>query len=255
MQMDKGGVGDNLIGLHSHEEQLRRIATQLLVDDARMLLHLRAIERAMDLGDMLRQFDSTDEDFKVIQLLGMRTFNALGASLKLALSGYFQNSALIMRDVLETVFLLDLFEGNRALIAKWRNADKKSRMKDFAPIKVREALDNRHGFTSKKRAETYELFSELAGHPNIKSSWMMRPEKSGPAVIGPFMERSSLEAVISEMGRLAIQVGEQLDSFFQEEWERAVPCRIAFAEIKMEWLNRFYPNRSRPQPSRGQSDE
>jgi len=44
-------------------------------------------------------------------------------------------------------------------------------------VKVREALDARDGFTSKKRFEIYELFSELAGHPNMKSSWMMLHER------------------------------------------------------------------------------
>jgi hypothetical protein len=51
-------------------------------------------------------------------------------------------------------------------------------------VKVREALDTRDGFTSKKRFEMYELFSELAGHPNMKSSWMMRQQKDGDAVHG-----------------------------------------------------------------------
>jgi hypothetical protein len=97
-----------------------------------------------------------------------------------------EKSALILRDVMETVFLLDLFAGDRPLIERWRFADKKARMKDFSPVKVREALDARDGFTSKKRFEMYELFSELAGHPNMKSSWMMRPQKDGDAVIGPF---------------------------------------------------------------------
>lgn len=32
----------------------------------------------MDLADILRQFETADEDLKVIQLLGMRTFNAFG---------------------------------------------------------------------------------------------------------------------------------------------------------------------------------
>lgn len=35
-----------------------------------------------------------DEDLKVIQVLGIRIFNAFAASLKLALSGYSQNSAI-----------------------------------------------------------------------------------------------------------------------------------------------------------------
>ncbi|HEY8593981.1 MAG TPA: hypothetical protein VIL84_01955 [Devosiaceae bacterium] len=39
----------------------------------------------MDVPDILRQFDTVDEDLKVTQVLGMRTFNAFGANLKLAL--------------------------------------------------------------------------------------------------------------------------------------------------------------------------
>jgi len=138
---------------------------------------------------------------------------------------------------METVFLLDLFAGDQSLIERWRFADKKVRRSEFSPVKVREALDTRDGFTSKKRFEMYELFSELAGHPNMKSSWMMRPQKDGDAVIGPFME--ALEAVISEMGRLAVQVGEQLDRFFPADW--GIPSRVAFARLKRDWLNRFYP--------------
>ncbi len=73
----------------------------------------------MDPADVLRQCDTSDEDLKVAQVPGMRTFNALGASLKLPLSGY---SALILRDVLETVSVLDLFAGDRNLIERWRLA-------------------------------------------------------------------------------------------------------------------------------------
>ena len=50
----------------------------------------------------------------------MRTFNAFAASIKLTLSGYHQNSALILRDVMETVFLLSLFAGDPSLVARWR---------------------------------------------------------------------------------------------------------------------------------------
>jgi hypothetical protein len=98
------------------------------------------------------------------------------------------------------VFLLALFAGDPSPIERWRYAYKKARMKDFSPMKVREALDARDGFTSKKRFEMYELFSELAGHPNMKSSWMMRPRKDGDAIIGPFMEATALEASFQKWG-------------------------------------------------------
>jgi hypothetical protein len=231
----------NLEKLHDGEEQLRARALSIVAGDQILRLHLDVVEGAMDLADVFRQFETSDEDLKVAQILGMRAFNAFGASLKLALSGYHQNSALILRDVLETVFLLNLFSGDRSLISRWRVADKKTRMQVFSPIKVRKALDARDGFTTQKRAEIYELFSELAGHPNMKSAWMMRPQKDGDAVIGPFIESTALEAVISEMGRLAVQAGEQIDNFIPAEFDRALPSRLNFAQIKINWISRFYP--------------
>lgn len=237
-------IPQNLASLHSAEEQLRQDARSTIAADPRLQLHLAVTEAAMDLADTLRQFISSDEDLKVAVVLGMRTFNAFAASIKLTLSGYHQNGALILRDVMETVFLLDLFAGDRSLIERWRFADKKVQRNEFSPVKVRMALDARDGFTSKKRAEIYEQFSELAGHPNMKSSWMMRPQKDGDAVIGPFMEATSLEAVISEMGRLAVQVGEQLDRFFPTDWD--IPSRVAFTKLKQNWINSFYPSAARP---------
>jgi hypothetical protein len=118
-----------LAGLHHQEEQLREKALDLVQGDQRMQLNLAIVEAAMDLADVFRRHDTGDEDLKAIKMLGMRTFNAFGASLKLALSGYSQNSALLLRDVMETVFLIDYFAGDRSLIERWRFADKKARMK------------------------------------------------------------------------------------------------------------------------------
>lgn len=229
---------ENLALLYQGEEVLRQRALEAVAGDPHLILHLIVVEQAMDLADLLRRHETSDEDLKVIQMLGMRAFNAFGASLKLALSGYGQNSALLMRDILETTFLLNLFNGDRAAIKRWRVADKKERMKQFSPVRVREALDARDGFTGKKRAEIYELFSELAGHPNMKSVFMMRPQKEGDAVIGPFIEAGVLCAVLSELGKLAVQVGEILTLFFPTAHGQAE--RRLFAVAKLKWLSVFY---------------
>jgi hypothetical protein len=42
-----------------------------------------------------------------LQMLGIRLFNAAGASVKLALSGYYQKAFDQVRDILETYFLVD----------------------------------------------------------------------------------------------------------------------------------------------------
>lgn len=241
MSRVKGGLPNlRLERLHHSEELLRAKACELVRADQKLLLHLSIIEGAMDVADVLRQFETEDEDLKLVQLLGMRTFNAFGASLKLGLSGYSQTSALIMRDILETVFLLDHFRGDSSRIEQWRVADKRTRMKSFSPVRVREELDRRDGFTSKKRAALYELFSELAAHPTMKSAWMMRRTKDGDAVIGPFIDPRTVEAVLSEMGRLAIQVGNILSLFFPRGWAAGIAVRVAFKDARNIWMNTFY---------------
>lgn len=242
--MAEKGIPDNLCSLHRQEEELRGKAAVLIEGDDRHALHLSVTEHAMDLADILRQYPTDDEDMKLVQILGMRIFNAFGASMKLALSGYTQNSALIMRDILETIFLMSLFSRDRAAIESWRLADKKEYMKKFSPIRVREALDAHDGFDGKKRAALYKLYSELAAHPTMKSVFMMRPQKDGDAVIGPFIEVTSLEAILSEMGRLAVQAGEILNAFIPETWTNALEARAAFAQVKQRWLETFYPQES-----------
>ena len=230
---------ENLARLHEGEEFLRGKSIEALVDE-RLRFHAEMVEQAMNMADGLRQFETDDEDLKLIQVLGIRTFNAFGASIKLCMSGYYQNAALIMRDVLETAFLIDLFRGDRSLIVKWRLADKRARLKDFKPVKVRTLLDTRDGFTERKRAAMYDLFSELAGHATMQSIAMLRP-KGMDAQIGPFFDATALEAVLSEMGRLAVQVGEHLNVFLPDPDGRAFDVRLAFAKVKGRWIATFYP--------------
>jgi hypothetical protein len=232
---------ENLLTLYGAEEALRKHALDLVEADRRLQLHLLVVEAAMDLADSLRQFPTADEDMKVIQLMGIRMFNALATSLKLALSGYSQNSALIMRDILETVFLVDFFGHQRAAIPQWRFADRKQRMREFSPIRIREALDARDGNTGKKRAALYELFSELAAHPSMQSAEMLRPIPAGNAVIGPFLEPTHLDAVLLELGRLAVQVGEVLGAFVPPNFDTGKGVFLRFVGAKASWLQEFYP--------------
>jgi hypothetical protein len=242
--MMNGGdvIPSNLADLHRGEEQLREKAMKIIADDNNLQLQLTILEAAMELADIFRQFNSDNDDIKVIQVLGMRIFNAFGAALKLALSGYHQNSALVLRDVIETVFLLDLFSGDRKKIQEWRLSSDKDQKNNFSPYKVRTQLDSRDGFTSQKREAIYKLFSELAGHPNMKSHLMLRPKKDSDAVIGPFMEMTTLQAIISEMGKLALQAGEHIEAFIPDDYNNSFSSRAAFAKVKLVWWKNFAPS-------------
>ena len=106
-------------------------------------------------------------------------------------------------------------------------------------MRVRTKLDDRDGFTERKRAAMYDMFSELAGHATMQSIAMLRP-KGMDAQIGPFFDVTVLEAVLSEMGRLAIQVGEQIDGFMPDPNGAAMPLRYGFASVRARWLATFY---------------
>ena len=144
--MEEQTIQNKLFNLYEAEEHLRKRAIKIIEGSKQLQLHLTVVEYAMDLADVFRQFKTNDEDIKTIQILGMRMFNAFGASIKLTCSGYHQNGALILRDVLETVFLIDLFTRDKTAITLWRLSDQKERLKRFRPVKVREALDKEDGF-------------------------------------------------------------------------------------------------------------
>ena len=233
-------IPENLQLLHRGEELLRGESVDAIEADARMLLHVGIIECALDVLDTLRAYPTDDEDLKVIQVLGMRQFNAFASAIKLALSGYYQNSGMILRDVLETAFLVDYFRSEGAAIAQWRQADGATRWKHFGPAKIREALDKRDGNTSRKREQQYKLFSELAGHASMKGIGMLRP-KGGDAHIGPFFDVTALAATLDEMGQLAVQVGEVTGAFLPADWPPGRPPTSAFGHAKVRWMQEFYP--------------
>ena len=238
--MNSSSLPYNLDGLHTQEQALREKAITIIQREPKLLLHLDVVERAMSLANLVRAHPTDDEDFKVIKMLSIRMFNAFGASLKLLFSGYHQNSALVMRDTLETLFLMDLFTTDNSTIERWRFADSKTQREEFSPAAVRKRLDERDGFHTKKRAEIYKMFSELAAHPNMHSQHMLKPEKGGDIVTGPFMEATALEAGLSELGRLAVQAGEITDAFLPAEWDDPDSVRTNFALIKKEWIEKFY---------------
>ncbi len=114
--MAENDFPENLGRLHDHEELLRAQAVTVVSENSRLLLHLAVAEQAMDLLDVFRQISTDDEDLKVVQILGLRIFNAIASAIKLMLSGYSQTSTMLLRDILETVFLVGLFRTDRLAI-------------------------------------------------------------------------------------------------------------------------------------------
>lgn len=232
-------IPDRLDALHDGEQELRARSCAIIAKDPKLFLHMEVTQAVMDLLDQFRQYPTEDEDLKVVQALGLRAFNALASSIKLTLSGYYQNGSLLLRDVLETSFLLDYFSTHPCVIQDWRVADRGTIGRRFKPIDIRKALDERDGFTGLKRANQYQLLSDLAGHPSMLSFRMLCPQGMD-AQLGPFVDSSVISAVFEEMGKLAVHLGEIIDRFLPAEWAPAMSARLEFARLKLDWIEAFY---------------
>ena len=189
---------ENLELLFKEEEDIR-VKSILYINSIESLKdHLLLIHDSLNiLFDLTIHFRPESDDEKTVQPLGIRLFNSTVCSLKLLLSGYYQISVSIQRDILETGFLLDYFLSNPAKISEWKHSNSTERYREFKPANIRKALDNRDGFTNKKRKNIYQMMCEYATHPSINSTQLIAPD--GYAKIGAFYDENYLKAVLEEL--------------------------------------------------------
>lgn len=201
---------ENLDLLAGGEEKIRLLSTAAIEASADLSLHARMIERAMNMLDYVANRRAhADDDELVLQMLAARLFNSGASSIKLLMGGYYQSTVMVMRDILETTFLLDYLNSNRDQIAVWRACDEKKRNREFGAMKIRVALDDRDGFTERKREAAYNLLCQLGTHPTYTGFQMLQAKGSDKVIVGPFFEPTSLDAVLSELAKTIMQAGSQ----------------------------------------------
>jgi len=199
---------DNLVLLHEGEETLRGKALEIVAANKALQEHLAITERAMNVLDVyVRQQVAEDDDGRAIQHLGIRVFNGLACSWKLTSTGYHQKAAMIQRDLVETISLVNYLHYFPDQVAAWRVADRTALIREFGPHQIRKALDARTGAGKSRREAIYQKFSMLAAHPSKLGFEMLRPQGGDGAVIGPFMDPAALRGLLEEQGTLAVQAG------------------------------------------------
>jgi hypothetical protein len=195
--MERGLFAD-IQETHSHEEKLRQESMGLVAADPELSRRLEMVQKAMALifGYTI-EHTSRSEDEATMQLLGIRLFNAAASGIKLALSGYYQTAFQQARDIMETGYLLDYFRTSPEQRAVWKQSDRKTRRKLFDPVKIRIALDERDGDSTKKRQAEYNKLSELASHATFRGFQLTT--RGGFGELGPFVEKINLTAWLEEM--------------------------------------------------------
>ncbi|KAA9000295.1 hypothetical protein FJU31_08080 [Stenotrophomonas cyclobalanopsidis] len=230
----------NLLGLHAQEEQLRQIALRWIAEHADLKDHVAVTERAMDLlhYTMHHGPNTTDDERAVLQL-GARVFSDMGAAWKLIASGYFQAAAMVQRDVIETVSLVEYFRLRPELVEVWRIGDERARKDTFKPWKVRKALDDAMGKGPSKRGAIYSKFSKLATHPTIEGLQLLCPNGKD-ATAGPYMELKQLRALLEEHAKLALQAGMIFNVILSVDTLEARVIAHSMITAMMNWMERYH---------------
>jgi hypothetical protein len=234
-----GSPRDNLVTLHAEEERLRDASLKLIATRDDLKDHLALVHEAMNvIFAFTQEHVHASDDELTLQLLGIRLFNDAAASVKLALSGYYQKAFVHVRDIVETYFLVDHLRSNPDQVAVWKAATKKQRLTDFSPRRIRKALDKRDGYTEEMRKAIYDLISEHASHATYHGFQMA--SKDGLGKLGPFMDEAKLQAWLEEMAKRFGHAAVVLLSDFEGVDPRLDATRAHYLAAVNAWGKKYY---------------
>ena len=184
--------------IFAQEEKGRAQSLAFLAQNLNLNAELRTVENTIRLFMAITQdYQANNNNHGLLIHLGIRLTNAALSSIKLAMSGYYQQAYALSRDLTETGYLLHYLCTTPGAAATWRTASEKDRKRQFAPIAVRKALDAAEGETAQKRARVYSDASRYAAHVTPESFNMLMTENTLWA--GPFFRAEYLTLCVREL--------------------------------------------------------
>jgi hypothetical protein len=231
---------DNLTSLHEREEELRATSLTAIETDAALSDHWTLVAEAMNaIYAFTHDHIHGSENELTLQYLGIRLFNAAGASIKLALSGYYQKAFDQVRDVIETYFLVDYLSTYPEKIDEWKRADRNKRISHFGPGFIRNALDKRDGYASGERKRIYSLISDLASHASYVGISLTTTGPANMAQVGPFFDEKKLATWLYEMAMRLSHAAVILLSNHEGVDMKLLVTRAHHLEIVNRWWSKY----------------
>lgn len=186
----------------AHEKRITKESLAILRKDPQGKEHLKLFKLTLDLNySLVKDFSYKETDDQLtVKYIASRIFNFGIVSYRSAISGYYQVSFSLMREFMESQFLLDFFGSNRSEIKRWKNADEKTRKNDFSPRNLYKMLDQRDNFTGEQRKKQYQRFCENAAHVSYKG-FKLLTNTDNKVEAGFFLDEKKLISSLAELSR------------------------------------------------------
>lgn len=231
---------DNLTSLHQLEERLREQSLAAIAADPALTDHWTFVAETMNaIYAFTHDHEHGSENELTLQYLGVRLFNAAGASVKLALSGYYQKAFHQVRDILETSFLVDYLTTYPEKIEEWRSADKKKRIAHFGAGFIRNALDKRDDYTTGGRKSAYDLISEAASHASYSGVSLTISGPDNMVQVGPFFDQKKLTVWLQEMAKHLSHAAVELLPDAKSHDLKLLATQAHYLEALHKWWSKY----------------
>ena len=231
-------ITDNIATLHQQEEKIRSETLYIIETDTYLKVQLDLLQLALDMVLTLStKHHNKNDDELTLQLLGIRSFNFASSSLKLALSGYHQPAFVLLRDTLETTFLIEYFSHYPEQIKIWRDSDNEKIKTQFKPATIRKELFKKDKIEG--RAKIYALFSEYASHASPRGFVMTASNEI--SLIGPFSDKKLLKAFLEELAQRYVLFAMQ----FSQHFDNIGLELLAHKEVFLTNLDLLWSERAR----------
>jgi hypothetical protein len=187
----------------------------------------------------VRQARSGSES--ALLVLGGRIYNSSAAALHLARAGYYQAALTLVRDLVETINLVDYFLTHKADIESWVTLPDKLRQNKFGPKRIRDILNKRDRLPRDVREEYYKALSGLAAHPTFHgANLLVRDDK---IIVGPFADGPLVEGILALLTKFAVFGAQLFLRHFEDVEDMAFLAMVhTYNQIFLAWQKRHVPN-------------
>jgi hypothetical protein len=231
-------IPENLGRTREREEKIRSDSILYIAGNSGLTDHLEILQDVLNLiFDISIVYKSIDRNEKTLQIIGYRLFNSSLVAYKLMLSGYYQASLALQRDILETSFLLSYFGIDNSKIEQWRKSTRKDRLRYFNPSFICQELDKRDNFKEGKRAKYYHLFCEYATHMTPKCPKLLTV--AGTINIGPFFYEFYLNQCLFELVKLVVLSALKYTGLFKTLPREYMKEQQNFLHKFQEWIGKY----------------